>query len=529
MLLHRRDLLRMGAGLAVGAGIAGCGSSGAKTDVTAPGKNQPPTQVAFAKLKPDLPGAPGVSPAFFRYPADPPAFVTGQVGSGGKVTALLEGAQVSTPKASNKWLQNLDKALNVDLEVNAVVSADYGDKLSVTLAGGDFPDLTQIVPLPDLPQVLDKFFVDLTDHIGGDKVKDYPGLAALPPGAWTAGMINGRLYGIAQPRSAAGRALTVRTDIVQKLGLDTEMADGKEFLQLCRELTDAKAKRWAFGANPTDWVVRGLLEMTGGPNKWRDDGGKLVRDIETEEYALALDTTRQLWKEGLIHPDSYGQEGANTNWWMAGTTVLFYQAFEGWSRQQRKDPQAGMGAVIAPKWDGGGPAVKHLGPGHYLNFVAIKKADDARVQELLRVVDYLAAPFGTKEYLTVHYGVEGTDYTMTGTDPIPAKGGEDEKSASLPYVGGANFTTLYEPGNTALVRKQHEYLSKAVPGGEQNAVLGKFSATAQTAGQPADQKLNDLQDDIVQGRQPVSAFTTAVNDWRKSVGDKIRGEYESAS
>lgn len=492
------------------------------------GTDRPPKSVAYSGVKPDLPGSEGIPAGYFNYPPDPPAIVSGDVGTGSTITALLEGAPVAVPKDKNSWLQSLDKLTNSTLDVTSVAGADYADKLQVTIAGSNLPDLIQFPPTtPDLPQILDKYCVDLSDYIGGDKVSSYPALQALPPTAWTAGLVNGHLYGISQPRSKASRTWTARTDIIDQLGLSfDDVTDGKSFLEFCKELTDTKKKRWAFGQDPTLWLVRAVQEMTGGPNQWAVENGKYVRDIETEQYVTALDAVRQLWSAGTIHPDSFSAPSAD--WWPAGTTVFYIQAFEGWTRQHLATPDIGISAIKPPKWNGGGPARKFLGPGNYIDFVAIKKGDDKRIQEILRVINFLAAPFGTKEYLAVNYGVEGDDYTLKGTDPVPTKDAVNAKSTSLPYVGGTEFSVIYVPGDEDLVKAEHQYLSDVIPTGVVDAHQGKFSATAITKGATEEQKLVDVQNEIIQGRKPMSAFKDAVAAWKTAVGDKIREEYANA-
>lgn len=528
-VISRRGAVIGGIGLAVGS-IAACSTTNSNNAADPGKKSTPPTYVPYESAKPDLPGddTGGVPAGYYHYPAEPPTFAQGPIGTGDEISALLQGSRVAVPQEKNGWWQHLEKEMNVKLKLNSLVSADYGNKFKVNLAGGDFPDLTQIVEVPDMPQVLDKYFVNLSDYLSGDNVKKYPGLAALPPSAWTAGMVNGRLYGVAQPRSSAGRALTARVDILQQLGLSTEIADGKAFLDLCRALTDAKSNRWAFGASPTDWLVPGVLEMMGGPNKWSVKDGKFIRDIESDEFSEALEVVRTMWSEGLVHPDSYAQKAANGSWWLGGTTVFLYQAFEGWSNLQKANPKVKIGAVVAPRWDGGGAAVKHLGTGNYASYVAIKKMEDKRVEEILRVLNYLASPFGTAQYLTINYGVKGQNYNLNGSDPVVTDTGRTEKIISLGYVGGTGYTVLYESGQTDLVKAQHDYLTAAIASGVRDATVGLYSKTDSTMGVTENTKLTSLQNDIIQGRKPVSDFATAVDNWKRAAGDRIRGEYEEA-
>src|SRR4051794_25075179 len=53
-------------------------------------------------------------------------------------------------------------------------------------------------------------------------------------------------------------------------------------------------------------------------------------------------------------------------------------------------------------------------PAHrgYISTNVMKKASADRVKELLRIVDYLAKPFGTQEDLLITYGLSPADFTV---------------------------------------------------------------------------------------------------------------------
>lgn len=527
--IRRRTFL--GGGLAVaGASLVACSTANSDDPAIAPKDGNLPVYVPLSGLKPDLPGtAEGVLPGYFHYPANPIRLNSDPVGDGSVVTTLLSGQQIATPKPRNKWWQALNSSMNVDLEVTQVGSADYLSKFQVMAAGGDFPDMVQIAGAPRLPDLLSKYFVDLSDYLGGDAVKKYPALAALPTSAWTNATVNGHLFGISQPRSLANVALTIRQDILDSLGIgEPSLSNGDDYLSLCKEVTDAKSNRWAFGAQPVSWILPAILEMMGAPNVWDVKGGKFTSAYESNLYPEALETVRKMWASGVIHPDSFGQPGANQSWWLGGTTVMYYQGFDWWPGFQRQYPEKRIGGIIHPKWNGGGDAPKHLGKGAYPNFIVIKKADKARVEMLLRVWNYLAAPFGTSEYLEVNYGVENHDYKLQGSDPVQAEAGVSEFIQGLIYVGSPQFAALYVPGNKSVVTAAHEYLKRTIPTGVPDHRVGLYSDTERTKGTPEIVKLNNLQADIVQGRKPVSDFVGAVAKWKTTVGDAIAAEYEQA-
>lgn len=526
--LARRLFLGAGMGV-VGLGAAACRTEGPERSTEA-GEGLLPDHQPFEGTEPDLPGTEDVPPGYFHYPQDPPSILTDPGFDMEPVTALLQAAVLPAPRERNPWIQQVEARIGGELHITGIPSADYTDRLNVAIAGERLPDLVQFEGgTPDLPEVLENYCVDLGEYLSGDRVQDYPALAALPDSAWTAGMVNGRLYGVAQPRSKSGLTWTLRTDLVEEMGLSfDDVTDGPSLLEFFREVTSPSEGRWAFGQDPYGRLVGGIHEMMGGVNNWGVVDGEFIRSIETPEWEESLEISRQIWDEGLIHPDSFS--APSVDWWAGGTVLFYRNAFEGWTRDKLDYPDNAVSAVATPNWDGGGAAPKHLGPGHYYAFVAMSQpTEESRVEELLWTLNVLAVPFGSSEYLDVNFGVEGDHYSLEGSDPIPTSSAAGYKSASLLYAGGTEFTILYIPGEEDLVRSQHEFLSEVIPTGVEDPSVGLHSATASARGQAEDQQLTDLQSEIIQGRQPVSAFADALRAWRNSVGDEIRAELAEAA
>ena len=91
-----------------------------------------------------------------------------------------------------------------------------------------------------------------------------------------------------------------------------------------------------------------------------------------------------------------------------------------------------------------------LGPGNF-GFAIIKKSNADRVKELLRVLNYLAAPFGSQEYMVSKFGIKDTDYTLNdkGSPVFTDKGktdmpGEPESTLGL-HRHGADGDLLGQP------------------------------------------------------------------------------------
>ncbi|GAA5021901.1 substrate-binding domain-containing protein [Actinopolymorpha pittospori] len=539
--VSRRTFLRGAGGaalLASGAGslLTACGSSGATSEeaqkkaVTANKAVKLPTNVPYTGVHPDLAGEFGyVRPGFFSYPKEHPKSVQGEVGSGGSVSAMANIYYPIPPTApKNKYWAELNKRLNADLKMTMVPNADYTNKFATTIAGGDLPDFTQIIPVANLPQLLEAKFANLTEFLSGDAIKDYPNLASIPERSWQACIFNGGIYGIPVPRDAVGGFPFIRADIFEKFGLPTQPKDYEEFHTVAKGLSDAKAKRWAFA---TATAVRDLgRTMLSAPNTWHNEGGKLTHRNETEQERRAVDIARQFWKEGLIHPDAFGQAVPFKQWFNAGTICIHSDGYQGWTQYIQDNvntPGFKLDLMLVPAYDGGGPGKISHGGSTFLNgMTGIKKGDKTRIQELLRIANWLAAPFGSDEYFFRLYGQEGVHHTIDNNgDPKYTPVGLSETVIPIRYIAEGPSVT-YQPGRKGDVEIQHTYEQTVVPDGIPNPCLGLYSNTQQSKGATIDAKLTDEMNAVIQGRKPLSAWDDAVATWLKEGGEQIRKEYQ---
>jgi len=61
-----------------------------------------------------------------------------------------------------------------------------------------------------------------------------------------------------------------------------------------------------------------------------------------------------------------------------------------------------------------------------------------------------------------------------------------------------------------------------------NPAAGVYSETSNRKNKQLNDAINQVTDDIVQGRKPVSAWATAVKNWKSDGGDKIAEELAQA-
>jgi putative aldouronate transport system substrate-binding protein len=147
---------------------------------------------------------------------------------------------------------------------------------------------------------------------------------------------------------------------------------------------------------------------------------------------------------------------------------------------------------------------------------------------LLGVLNYVVAPVGTTEALLLQYGVEGQDFTRDANgNPVPTPQGLTDTIVPWKNIGGPpdylfSATAAEYVPVTYQAQKEHFSITVSNPG------VGLYSSTDGSKGTVLRTTFVDKLNDILFGRQPVSALGDLVKDWRANGGDTIRSEYEQA-
>ncbi len=534
--LSRRSLLAGAGGaalLAGGASLTGCSSgSTAKTNTAA--KNEQvklPTHVAYTGLKPDLPATDqGVEPAFRRWPSNNPSVVDQKPGTGKETVTGMANIYYAVPPgpSRNSYWAGLNDRLGVDLKLQMVGNADYTQKFATTIAGSDLPDAMQTQVVANFPSLLDKRFTPLDEYLSGDAIKDYPNLANIPTRTWKSAIYNGHIYGIPIPRGTIGTYNFIRQDIFEAKGLSTSPKGYDELVQTTKALTDPKKRRWAFSLinQPRQLLGR----MNNEPNGWRNDNGKLTNTYETDEYKQTITDLIAMWKSGVIHPNAFDTSQPFKQLFNSGTCAInAADGYNGWVQyilDNESNPNFKLGLMPAYSRDGKDLAHWAYGSGIY-SMTALKKQDNAdRIKLILRVLNWLAAPFGTKEYLYRLYGKEGVDHKVNSTgDPVLTKTGQTNTVIPIRYLADSPYA-IYMPGRPQDADTQHKYQSLEIPTGIGNPTVGLFSNSYATKNATIDKNFNDGVNQIIQGRKPISELDSLVSAWRSGGGDAMRKEYQ---
>lgn len=493
-------------------------------------------------------GMDGVPDVYLEYPT-PEQTYDGVPGRGGTVRAFtISYSPPPTPRDGNLYWQELERRLGVTWEIDMTPQPNYGEKSAVYMAGGDLPDLFYINPGQNASQQYQAMaqgaFLDLTPYVTGDALEQFQNLKTFPSYMWDNLKFQGQILGVPRPAGRSAGQPFYRVDWAEAVGIDPE--DPEQLRLMLAAFTDndpdgdGSSNTWGQGRFNSGWWVfdnRISQQAAKAPNNWRlNDDGTLTYVIETDEFRQAIEYQIQMYQDGSYHPDAASMTFSDSqNAFIAGDTGLHYEgttSFFGTNnvgyRQQQANPGAQITNVPIVAFDGG-PGVTHNGTGTFgmVGIPAALGGDEERVLELLHILDYLAAPFGSEEHQFLANGLEGVhwEYNEAGAPVVNEK--QREERSDLVYLM-AGLEVLFYPTEPEVGLQVQDVLKQAVEVGIEDPTLVLFSQTNIDQGPVLNQMGMDLITPIVTGRASIDDLDAAIEQWRNQGGDQIRQEFEES-
>jgi putative aldouronate transport system substrate-binding protein len=530
-------LIGLGAVAAASGGVlAGCGTgssgAGSATDTDKLTALMPKYKPLNLDVKPDIMSTRPIADGFTTFPTRFAKAITDKPGKSGQTIKAITPAWGPAPPGlgQSAYLDAVNAQLGIPVDFSIQDGNTYGDKLNAMLAARDVPELLcvpswEIAKLPRFADAVKVLFEDLTDHLKGDAVSAYPMLATFPTTAWRKAVWNDRLMSVPNPTDGPFPwILMSRKDLLDAAGLQTPKTID-ELYEIGKKVTDPGKGVWAF--DDIFAMVQMFYKVPGAKEGWRrkSDGTPEFK-YETQEFRQAVEFMAKLYKDGLVHPDVIASKGADSKLLLASGKVIFKQDGMGaWQPLQAQYQKVTSTLNIQPvpifSATGGDPLV--WGADEPISYTFVKKGlSKDRVNELLRVVNWCSAPFGTEESFLRDYGVEGKHYTK-GANGVPVKQDLAFKEIQNQYffISGRSPVVQPTPDTPNYVKDMLGYSNNMVKFMEKDPWDGlkleypsKFKATLV----PTEDKITD----ILRGRRPISDLDGVVKDWKAGAGDETR-------
>ncbi|MEV5327801.1 extracellular solute-binding protein [Nonomuraea sp. NPDC052634] len=217
----------------------------------------------------------------------------------------------TAPDPQGELHQAIEKFLGKKIKVTWVPNAEYQEKVNVTLASDNIPDVMVVDPKsPAFGKAAEAgAFWDLTD-----KIKKYPNLVGDEQVLLNSS-INGKIYGIYRIRPQLRSAIQIRKDWLKKVGLEPPKTTD-DLYKIAKAFTeddpDGNGKDDTYGLIIPKWPgtvfaasspFNAIDVWFGAPNNWGVRDGKMVPEFDTPEFFEAQRYIKKMIDEGLVNPD----------------------------------------------------------------------------------------------------------------------------------------------------------------------------------------------------------------------------------
>lgn len=322
-------------------------------------------------------------------------------------------------------IDEMVKATGVKVEIIRAPVASYGEKLNVTLASGDLPDIV-FMSEDNMTSWTDEGALLPLDDLIEEHGKNFKKVFSDEDKKELVNPTDGQLYGMPYIlRLPAMSTMGVRRDWLDKLGL--EAPDTIEELE--NVLTEFKNNGEKLGT-PTVIPMAGSLSAfymmygiteTGEQGMWTlDDKGNYVSRFEHPNYKECLETLRRFYQNGLIDPEFLSRNNdvnAIYSLFNSGTAGMGFvystRLREITNILQETDKNAFFDYMEPVTGIDGEKRI--LGRKIFGTLGCITIAAEDKKEECMKFLDWAYSEEGERLF---NYGIEGKHYDMVDGKPV---------------------------------------------------------------------------------------------------------------
>lgn len=379
--------------------------------------------------------------------AKPGTETTGQPsGKPVKLDIIETGNNLPTPD-KDIIKQELDKALNIDLNLTVYPAADdYNNQLNVRMSSGNFPDLFMVDRQQLIQFSKQGLLLDLTPYM--DKLEQT--VAFIGEDSVKKGMVDGKVYGISKSPQIPYNTLWIRKDWLDKLKLEVPTTV-EQLASVAEAFTkndpDGNGKPDTFGLTGSKLsafsTVFGAFGV-GMPGNFYEKDGKVVNALYEPAMKDALAFIKEMIASaGSVDPELLANSGLqHQEKAIKGQAGIVYIDWPNMTKEQfveqikTVNPNAEWLQIAAPSGPGGqfdGSWDIGAAPGRYAIPKALEK-DPEKLQRVFDLLNYISNPDGGSQL--VQFGVKDTHFTLEDGKPkMTDKAGEVGHSWLYQFTG----------------------------------------------------------------------------------------------
>jgi putative aldouronate transport system substrate-binding protein len=459
------------------------------------------------------------------------------------IMAPLLGTDAPAPDCELE--KALEEKTGYDVDITWVPDSSYSDKVSITLASDEVPDILVVKDkdASTVSNIKKGAFWKLDDFLG-----DYDNLAKADEAVKLNSSFNGSTYGIYRGRDVIRSCVAIRKDWLNNLGLK-EPKTLDEFTDMLKKFTnndpDKNGKKDTYGMAVPKWpgglnTNSPFDQMSiwfGAPNGTSIDGdGKVTPDFMTNQYMNSLDYFKKLYDEGLMNKDFAVMD--SKNWddpFVNGQAgVIVDVQSRALDKLQKKmldkygdDGQKGDSYVtmVGNITTSGGDHI--LPTTGYSGLLVLPKQSVKSEKDVKKVLDFINK-MSTEEVTTLlSNGVEGLHYTMTD-GKFKANTDKTLKAQLDAYsqlvTNTANYPVLKELKGNKLEAERNEIMEKGKDKAVFNPTTSLISDVYSKKGAQLQNIMADARIKYIAGQIDKKGYDDAVKLWLSTGGQEYLDE-----
>lgn len=424
------------------------------------------------------------------------------------------------PGPDNVIVKEIEKKTNTKLKITWVSPNNYGDKINVTLASGDIPDLI-LLDDPFSAQVRGMVaqgaFWELTPML-----KDYSNLMEYPKESWdNTKQADGKTYGIPRARPTDGGGFPyLRKDWLDTLHLEIPKTTDELYTVLkafVEKDPDGNGKNDTIGyigfvdQNGMAYMNQLQNSFTKVNGDWKLVDGKLVNVNVLPEMKDALTWMNRAYQEKLIPEDIAVLKNTQAKDLLKANRGGGFQdtaeaAWEPTEELRKTNPKADFIPLVSLN------GYSNKDSGFFGMYAIPKSVPEAKVKQLLKFMDYGATQEG---YDLASFGQKDVHYTEKDGIKTPTEQAKKDIVAQQAlgqiFLKYDKYLRAYRTGmpNDYLERNR-KIIDEKVKISTGDPSLGLNSDTNQKVGTELRKKIQDMKTKVIMGKESLSAWDSYV-------------------
>ncbi|MFD0961056.1 extracellular solute-binding protein [Paenibacillus chungangensis] len=433
------------------------------------------------------------------------------------------------PKRSEAWSW-MEEKFGIELDLLAVPANGYLEKVRLTVASGELPDLMVWTQYPD-PELV-KYVKQGAFRELDNVVVKYDNIMETPEQTFENVKINNKLYSIPRTRPLQTHATYIRKDWLDNLGLPIPKTV-EEFAETAIKFTtmdpdqNGKADTFGIGVGENLLFLEQLWMAFDTGNGWRlmEDGSLMSADI-TPGRKEAIGWLADLYSQNVLDKDFPVTNYTQVNekfiqgkmGILIGGGVTTYGAFV--ADAKKLNPSAEL-IMIDPPVGQTGKQGTPQSAGFYGHWVINAKVSDEKLDKIMEVLNWQA----TSEALDFkRRGIEGVHHNMVNGEPVITD--QFKADGVINLVAHNKFNPYYTtPGaSEEIAQAQLDQWKNIEQLGISNPAIAVLTPTMQEKKADLDKLAMENFIAMVIGQQSIDTFDDYVQQWLDKGGKQMTEE-----